>query len=152
MDDTKDIQLTDKQELFCREYLVDLNATQAAIRAGYSENCAAEQGYENLRKPQIADRIAVLKAERYDRTELSADYVLEGLQEVFNRCMQKEAVTDNDGNIIEFRFEHSGANKSLELLGKHLGLFVDRKEISGFDGGPVPISYVGVESDGKRSD
>ncbi len=56
-------KLTDKQELFAREYLKDLNATQAAIRAGYSEKTARATGSENLSKPDIADRIAELKAE-----------------------------------------------------------------------------------------
>ncbi len=54
--------MTPKQEAFVREYLVDLNATQAAIRAGYSERTAAETGYENLRKPQVAAAIAEAQA------------------------------------------------------------------------------------------
>ena len=53
----KIITLTSKQKMFVKEYLIDLNATQAAIRAGYSENCAAEQGSENLRKPYIQEAI-----------------------------------------------------------------------------------------------
>lgn len=69
-------KLTPKQERFVEEYLVDLNATQAAIRAGYSENSASETGYENLRKPQIADAIAVAQAERSERTKITADMVL----------------------------------------------------------------------------
>jgi len=69
-------KLTDKQEQFCQEYLIDLNATQAAIRAGYSENTASETGYENLRKPQIAGRIAELKAERQERVQITQDRVL----------------------------------------------------------------------------
>mgnify|MGYP004707086033 CR=1 FL=1 len=56
--------LTDKQEMFCREYLIDLNAKQAATRAGYSDNTARKIGSENLTKPDIQNRIAELKAER----------------------------------------------------------------------------------------
>ena len=68
--------LTDKQARFVEEYLVDLNATQAAIRSGYSKNASSEIGYENLRKPQIADAIAEAQKERSERTEITADKVL----------------------------------------------------------------------------
>ncbi|MDU5837164.1 MAG: terminase small subunit [Pantoea sp.] len=74
--------LTDKQEMFCREYLIDLNATQAAIRAGYSEKTAPTIACENLIKPNVQQRIAELKAERNDRVEIDADYVLRRLAEI----------------------------------------------------------------------
>ncbi|WP_286876699.1 MULTISPECIES: terminase small subunit [Pantoea] len=74
--------LTDKQEMFCREYLIDLNATQAAIRAGYSEKTANRTGSENLSKPDIAQRIIDLKSERNERVEVNADYVLRRLVEI----------------------------------------------------------------------
>lgn len=74
--------LTDKQEMFCREYLIDLNATQAAIRAGYSKNSANEQGAQNLAKLSIAQRIIELKAARNERVEIDADYVLKRLTEI----------------------------------------------------------------------
>ena len=127
--------LNAKQERFCLEYLEDLNATQAATRAGYSKKTARQIGTENLAKPAIAERIATLQSERATRTLVDADYVIKGLLEVHKRCMQAEAVTERvDGqqqDTGEFKFEHSGANKSLELLGKHLGLFVEKREISG---------------------
>ena len=69
--------LTPKQARFVEEYIVDLNATQAAIRSGYSENTAAEIGYENLSKPHIADAIAEQMAARSERTQISADDVLQ---------------------------------------------------------------------------
>lgn len=75
-------KLTDKQELFAREYLKDLNATQAAIRAGYSEKTARATGSENLSKPDIADRIAELKAERNEEVGVDAAYVLRRLTEI----------------------------------------------------------------------
>jgi len=74
--------LTDKQEMFCREYLIDLNATQAAIRAGYSDNTARKIGSENLTKPDIAQRIIDLKSSRNERVEVNADYVLRRLVEI----------------------------------------------------------------------
>lgn len=76
------MSLTDKQQRFVEEYLVDLNATQAAIRAGYSSDTAAQVGYENLRKPEIADSIAEAKAERSKRVEVTADQVLRELVDI----------------------------------------------------------------------
>lgn len=75
-------ELTAKQEQFCREYLIDLNATQAAIRAGYSVDTAKQIGYDNFTKPYIAERIAELKAEREKRTEITADNVLREIAKV----------------------------------------------------------------------
>lgn len=76
------MSLTDKQQRFVEEYLVDLNATQAAVRAGYSAETAAQSGYENLRKPEIADGIAEAMAERSRRVQITADEVLRELVDV----------------------------------------------------------------------
>ncbi len=125
--------LTPKQEAFCTEYMIDLNATQAAIRAGYSEDTARQIASQNLSKVNVADRIAELQAERSNRTLVDADYVIKGLLEVHKRCLQAEPVMvrgeDGMEESGEFKFEHSGANKSLELLGKHLGIFTDKLDI-----------------------
>ena len=69
-------ELTGKQKRFVEEYLCDLNATQAAIRAGYSAKTAEVVGYENLRKPQIAAAIQEETNKRSTRTEITADRVL----------------------------------------------------------------------------
>lgn len=82
-------KLTGKQELFCQEYIVDLNATQAAIRAGYSEDTASETGYENLRKPQIEVRIAELMAARSERTRVTQDRVVAELAKIGFQQPQK---------------------------------------------------------------
>ncbi|KGB01279.1 terminase small subunit [Enterobacteriaceae bacterium ATCC 29904] len=74
--------LTDKQDMFCREYLIDLNATQAAIRAGYSAKTANRTASENLSKPDIQSRIAELKAQRNDLVGINATYVLNRLVEI----------------------------------------------------------------------
>lgn len=74
--------LTDKQEMFCREYLIDLNATQAAIRAGYSVKTANRTASENLSKPDIQNRIAELKSKRNDKVGIDAAYVLQRLVEI----------------------------------------------------------------------
>ncbi|MBC6659430.1 terminase small subunit [Morganella morganii] len=74
--------LTDKQEMFCREYLVDLNATQAAIRAGYSDKTARSVGNENLTKPDIEKRIQELMSSRSEQLKVDAEYVLKRLVEI----------------------------------------------------------------------
>lgn len=74
--------LNDKQEMFCREYPIDLNATQAAIRAGYSEKTANRTASENLSKPDIQLRISELLKKRSDRLQIDADYVLKRLVEI----------------------------------------------------------------------
>jgi len=128
-------KLTAKQDMFCKEYLIDLNATQAAIRAGYSKKTAYAMGHENLRKPKLAKEIQILNDERSKRTLVNGDWVLEKLQIVAERCMTAEPVMirgeDGMEESGEYKFDSSGANKSLELIGKHHKLFTDRLEIDG---------------------
>lgn len=115
--------MTPKQEGFVREYLVDLNATQAAMRAGYSKRTAHVIGHENLSKPEIAAAIETAMNERAKRTEITADYVLEGIRETIERCR-------GGGEA----FNPAQALKGYELLGKHLKLFTDKLEHTGRDG------------------
>lgn len=75
-------KLTPKQQAFVNEYLIDLNATQAAIRAGYSEKTAGKIGQENLTKPDIAKVIAEAMESRSQRTEITADRVLQELAKI----------------------------------------------------------------------
>ncbi len=123
-------KLNAKQVRFCEEYLIDLNATQAAIRSGYSEKTAKEIGCENLTKPNIASYISELKAKRSAETKIDAAWVLASLKKVHDRCMQEEAVTDREGGATgEYKFEHSGANKALELIGKHTDVQAYKEKI-----------------------
>lgn len=135
--------LTPKQQRFVEEYLVDLNGTQAAIRAGYAPKNARITASQNLAKPIIARSIKELRDKQSRKTNLTAEYVLASLQNVAERCQQAQPVLDREGNPTgEYRFDSSGANKALELLGKHLALFVDRVQHEGnFSlvlGGPAP--------------
>lgn len=118
--------MTPKQEAFIREYLIDLNATQAAERAGYSAKTAYSIGQENLNKPEIAAAIQAAMNERAERTQITADYVLEGIKDVTERCAQPGEA-----------FNPPSALKGYELLGKHLKLFTDKTELTGKDGGPI---------------
>ena len=134
--------LTPKQQMFVREYLVDLNATQAAIRAGYSKRTAGQTGFENLEKPEIAAAIQSAMDKRSQRTEITADYVLETIHETVERCKQARQVFDRKGDPVmvetptgelapAYTFDSSAVLKGAELLGKHLKLFTDKHEHSG---------------------
>jgi phage terminase small subunit len=90
--------LTDKQEMFCREYLVDLNATQAAIRAGYSDKTANRTASENLSKPDIQNRISELKAARNEDVGVNAAYVLKRLVEIDQ--MDVVDILRDDGTML----------------------------------------------------
>lgn len=125
-------RLTAKQRLFVNEYLVDLNGTQAAIRAGYSEKTANVIASEVLAKPYIQSEIERLVQERERRTKLTADFVLSTIQETIERCKQGEEITDKDGRKLGiWQFEPLAVLKGCELAGKHLRLFTEKLEIEG---------------------
>ncbi len=135
-------KLTARQERFILEYLVDLNATQAAIRAGYSPRTARQIGQENLSKPVIAAAVAKAKRERAEATKIDSEWVLRQAVALYQRCMQeikpalhpktRKQMKDEDGNFL-FVFNAAASNRSLELIGKHIGVgaFKDRLEVSG---------------------
>lgn len=93
--------LTKKQRLFVDEYLIDLNATQAAIRAGYSTRRATEIGYQLLQRPEVAQAIQAAMAERSKRTEVEADYVIRRLREIDE--MDVLDIHEDDGSFKPIR-------------------------------------------------
>lgn len=93
--------LTSKQELFVQEYLIDLNATQAAIRAGYSKKTAHSIGSENLCKPEIAEAIAHAKAARSERTEVTQDRVIAELAKIGFSDIRKAVAWGQDPGDTE---------------------------------------------------
>ncbi|HFH4650138.1 terminase small subunit [Pseudomonas aeruginosa] len=93
--------LTKKQRLFVDEYLLDLNATQAAIRAGYSTRRATEIGYQLLQRPEVAQAIQAAMAERSKRTEVEADYVIRRLREIDE--MDVLDILEDDGSFRSIR-------------------------------------------------
>lgn len=145
--------MTPKQQRFVEEYLVDLNATQAAIRAGYSEKTAGAIGGENLEKPEIAAAIQTEMDKRSSRTEITADYVLQSIVSTMERCKQAEPVFNRKGDPVEvetpdgsmaraYTFNAAGVLKGAELLGKHLKLFTDKVEHSGQVGGEITFRRI----------
>lgn len=89
--------LTPKQRRFCEEYLVDLNATQAAIRAGYSRDAAYAIGWENLKKPEIESTVQRLMFERSDATKVTAEQVIDELAKVAFASVKDFLKVDDDG-------------------------------------------------------
>lgn len=150
--------LTDKQQRFVDEYLIDLNATQAAIRAGYSEKTAKEIGSENLTKPNIAKAIEKAQNKRTEQTQIDAAYVLKRLVEIdqmdvldiMDDQMKIRPVNEwpkvwrqyvvnlenlelSDGEGCFKKIKWPDKVKNLELLGRHVsvGAFKDKVEHSG---------------------
>lgn len=151
--------LTPKQQAFVNEYLIDLNATQAAIRAGYSEKTAYSIGQENLNKPEIQESIQAAMDKRAKRTEVTADRVIRELAKLAFSNVQDfvdgdgkllkpgdisrddaaaiqeitESVVggDDESVVVNRKYKLSDKKASLELLGKHLKLFTDKVEHSG---------------------
>jgi phage terminase small subunit len=145
-------KLTDKQAMFVKEYIIDLNATQAAVRAGYSEKTARQIGSDCLSKAVIQDAIQAEMDERSKRTEINQDYVLNTIVNTIDRCQQAEPVIrangeavvieNEDGDIVPaYTFQSNSVLKGCELLGKHLKMFTDKTELTGVDGAPlIPTS------------
>ena len=148
-------KLTDKQQKFVDEYLIDLYATQAAIRAGYSVKTADVIGCENLTKPNIQQAIAEHMAERSRRTGVNQDRVVLELAKIaFVRmtdvvdsngrikqdasaddlsCIEsiKYKESDNEfGGSVEREVKIASKMKALELLGKHLGMWNDKLDVN----------------------
>lgn len=124
-------ELSSKQQRFCDEYLIDLNATKAAERAGYSAKTAQEQGSRLLSNVMVQARIDALKTQRSQSTGITAERVLTGIMGVIERCEQAVPVLDDEGNETgEWKFESGSALRGYELLGKHLKLFTERIEVT----------------------
>lgn len=122
--------LTPKQSAFVQEYLIDLNGTQAAIRAGYSARTANEQAARLLAKASVSQAVAEAQAKRAEKVGIDAAYVLRQAVKLHERCMQEvspildrkgQQVTDEAGNPL-FEFNAAGAAKALELVGKHVNV------------------------------
>ncbi|MFR7481144.1 MAG: terminase small subunit [Roseburia sp.] len=144
-------KLTAKQKRFCDEYLIDLNATQAAIRAGYSKKTARAIANENLTKPAIKEYINQRMEEKEKELIAEQDEVMKYLSAVMRRektesvvvtlskeksmyvpdvngTMRKQTVKEEVPQIIEIPARLSDSNKAAELLGKAYGIYTDKVE------------------------
>lgn len=126
-------KLTAKQQRFCDEYLIDLNATQAAIRAGYSKKTAGRIGTENVQKPVIKEYIAQRMAEKESRLIADQDEVLKYLTSVMRgQSRSSIVVVESTGDFMSAAREMEKAPdekerlKAAELLGKRYGLYTDK--------------------------
>lgn len=152
-------KLTEKQKRFVEEYLIDLNATQAAIRAGYSVKNPDKIGSELLGKTRVSEEISKAMAERSKRTGINQDRVVMELAKIAfvnandlinpeDASVRKDASKDDlaciqsvkvkqsfsdKGDITEREVKLNDKMKALELLGKHLGMWKDKVELSGLD-------------------
>ena len=172
-------KLTPKQQRFVEEYLIDLNATQAAKRAGYSARTSNEQGARLLAHVSVAAAIAAAQAKRSARTEITQDAVLRELallafadmgdyirieedgsaifdwsalpeggtkviSEITQDVSQERLGLDQDGkpqftNVRKTKFKLYDKRAALVDIGKHFGMFKERVELSGKDGGPIEV-------------
>lgn len=159
--------MTDKQKMFIEEYLIDLNATQSAIRAGYSPKTAYQIAHDMMSKPHIAEEIARRKAERSRRLGINQERVVEELAKIaFSRLTDivdpntgeiREDATEDDlaclesvkikmiptrsGQGVEREVKLTQKIKAIELLGKHLGMFSDKLKIEG----ALPVVIAGED-------
>lgn len=141
--------LTEKQRMFCEEYLIDLNACQAAIRAGYSARSAKEVGCENLKKPAVAEYLSKLQKERSKKVEIEAEDVLRILksqidgdytnfigltpQEIKNlpkeltmlvEGMKNTIVVKSDGSrVVTVDLKFVDRQKALDMINRHIGFY-----------------------------
>lgn len=168
--------LTPKQQRFVDEYLIDLNATQAAIRAGYSARTAEKIGSENLRKPGISAAITERRAKIAAKLEVTQERIAEELAKIGFANMQDYMRSGPDGDpFLDFsnltrdqaaalaevtvedfkdgrgedardvrrvKFKLHDKRAALVDLGKHLGMFKDKVEVTGKDGGPIETADV----------
>lgn len=165
-------ELTPKQERFVQEYLIDLNATQAAIRAGYSKKTAAAIGAENLIKPYLGEAIAERKAQLAKKAGVTAEQIVSEMANIGFSNMQNYLDLSDPENptidlskitpqqasaIAETRVERRGLQRRVTIklhdklnalvnLGKHLGLFSERHLLGGLGGREVKrVQHVKVE-------
>lgn len=156
--------VTEKQKRFCDEYLTDLNATQAAVRAGYSKKTAYSIGEENLRKPEIKEYIEKRMAEKESQLIANQDEVMRYLTAVMRRekmesvvvtlntektsyvpdkngTMRKQTVKQEIPQIIEIPAQLRDANKAAELLGKAYGIYTDKVDVDADMDLDITIDY-----------
>ncbi len=138
-------KLTPRQKKFTEEYLIDLNATKAALRAGYSAKTSDKIGYQLLEKTRVKEALERAIRKREQRTEITQDMVVAQLAKIAfadirgivtweNGELRMRPSDDVDGTTIaevtQTAVKLNDRMKALELLGKHLGMFKDKMDVS----------------------
>ncbi len=125
------LSLSEKQLAFCHEYLVDLKPSQAALRAGYAPAYVNRQAQQLRDNPAVDFVIKALQAKRTAKSDVTKDYVLKKIVDTLEKA--------------EDRDNYTAVLRAAELLAKHLGMFIDRTEISGPDGDAIKIQQKAEE-------
>jgi phage terminase small subunit len=129
------LALSPRQLAFCHEYVVDFNGSAAVIRAGYSRNHSDRQAYQLLQNKGVRLMIEHLSLSKEAAiTAIDPDYVISKVTEIIG----KEGTKDGD------------RLRGLELLARHLGMFIDRQEITGKDGGAIEVEQRRVEQEAQE--
>jgi len=127
--------LNAKHILFVNDYMISQNATESYLKVyGCSEEAARKAGSRLLTnvdiKSEIVRRQEEINKKVEEETGVSVQWVLDGFKSIAERCMQAESINDRDGNPTgEYKFDSSGANKALESIGRHLGMFNDKMRV-----------------------
>lgn len=169
-----------KHERFCQEYVIDLNITRAATDASFSKKTARTIGSKLLTRIDVEKRIAELMEERAKRTQTTQDQVIEELKILAHSDFRDFGTVINElgvdrlklktfdkieGNAtraiksisekitktgVQLNFKLHGKTPALELLARHLGMLIERHELTGEDGGPIRIEYILIKKKRKR--
>lgn len=159
----KERSLSPKQAIFVSEYLTDKNAYQAALRAGYREKTArganwwvtqdvinkGKRAIKNNIKPAIEAGLAEQQEKLREKGLVTAEYVIKGLLEIAERCLQKIPVKDRQGNQVQdeegnnvWTFDANGASRAFDLLGRYLGMFQSKNAVNITLDGQVSTDHV----------
>lgn len=127
--------LTPRQRAFCNEYVIDFNGAAAAVRAGYSTNYPDRQAHQLLKNKGITHYIDYLTASKAAKiSAVDADYIVQGIIQIINR------ESGRDGDKL----------RGYELLARLKGLFIDKQEITGKDGGAIELEQRQVQEEANQ--
>jgi phage terminase small subunit len=116
-----------RQERFVLEYVKDLNGKQAALRAGYAASTAEKQASRLLATGKVRARVDEWQADVARKCGIDAEYVLNGLKAIAVNAAVPQPITNRAGDVVGARADYNASVRAHELLGKHLGMFIEPK-------------------------